>query len=199
MKTPLFLRNIKFLGLMVLGIIMGRAASKKLTHQTYEYALREGVSLELDLFLPESGASHSNKPCPLIIWFHGGGWQMGSRESIELAAVKQVARGYAVASVSYSLTDVALWPAQAHEAKAAVRWLRANAGKFNINPEQFVAWGMSAGGHIAAILGTSADVEELNGELGNEKISNAVQAVIAFYPPTDFLQMVNDGLLDHFA
>ncbi|WP_237445754.1 alpha/beta hydrolase [Sinobacterium norvegicum] len=188
--------QIKFLTLMVVGIIKGQSERRKHTFKSYQYATRDGLPLKLDLFLPNNS---DNKATPLIIWFHGGGWQVGSRESIELAALKQLSRGFALASVSYSLSDAAQWPVQAHECKAAVRWLRANAKRFNINSEQFIAWGMSAGAHTACILGTSADDEFLNGSLGEcNNQSNHIHAMIAFYPPTDFLNVGDfDGLIDY--
>lgn len=187
---------------MIVSIILGQAAAKKFSKKTLVYVDNDNEpdneSRELDLYLPTS-ATQPQGGYPLIIWFHGGGWQLGSRASIELAAVKQIERGYALASVSYSLSDKAQWPTQIHEAKAAVRWLRASAQNFGLNPQQFIAWGMSAGAHTACLLGTSAEQSELEGTMGSLDQSSAVQGVVGFYPPTDFLQMVNDGLIDHYA
>jgi acetyl esterase/lipase len=96
--------------------------------------------------------------------------------------------GYAVASVNYRLSQHAIFPAQIEDCKAAVRWLRANARKFNLDPDRFGAWGPSAGGYLAAMLGTAGDTKQFDvGE--NRNVSSRVQAVVDFFGPTDFLQM----------
>jgi acetyl esterase/lipase len=138
----------------------------------------------LDLFLPPK----SDKPAPLVIWVHGGAWLGGSKN--QCPALFLLARGYAVASVGYRLSQVATFPAQIHDCKAAVRYLRAHAREHNIDPDRFGAWGSSAGGHLVALLGTSGDVPEMDGELGDDKsVSARVQAVVDWFGPTDLLQM----------
>ncbi|MHC4799639.1 MAG: alpha/beta hydrolase fold domain-containing protein, partial [Planctomycetota bacterium] len=97
-------------------------------------------------------------------------------------------QGYAVASINYRLSQVAKYPAQIHDCKAAIRWLRANAKKYNLNPHRIGVWGSSAGGHLVALLGTTGDVKKLEGDLGNLKYSSRVQAVCDWFGPTDFLQ-----------
>jgi acetyl esterase/lipase len=139
---------------------------------------------KLDLYLPEK----ANGPLPLIIWIHGGAWYLGSKQGAG-AALPFVARGYAVASINYRLSQHAPFPAQIEDCKAAVRWLRANAQKYNLDPDRFAAWGPSAGGHLAALLGTSGAAKDLEGKLGNLDQSSRVQAVVDWYGPTDFLQM----------
>jgi acetyl esterase/lipase len=97
---------------------------------------------------------------------------------------------------------VAQWPVQCHEAKAAIRFLRANAGALGLNPDRLIAAGMSAGAHMACILGVSSDHAQLNGELGEHlEESTEVMGVLALYPPTDFLSVSKDfdGLLDYYA
>jgi acetyl esterase/lipase len=94
-------------------------------------------------------------------------------------------RGYAAASINYRLTGVAKWPAQIYDCKAAVRWLRAHAKDYNLDPDHFGVWGESAGGHLVAMLGTSGGVKELEGDLGNPGVSSRVQAVCDWYGPTD--------------
>ena len=136
---------------------------------------------KLDLYLPKEG-----EDLPLIINIHGGAFRMGSKE--DGVPVEYLALGYAVASINYRLSGDALWPAQIEDCKAAVRWLRANAAKYGLDPDRFAAWGASAGGHLAAMLGTSAGVKEL--EVGeNLSVSSRVQAVVDYFGPTDFLQM----------
>ncbi|MFO1514120.1 MAG: alpha/beta hydrolase [Verrucomicrobiota bacterium] len=138
----------------------------------------------LDIFLPEQP---SDKPLPLMIWIHGGAWLGGSQSSPPV--VYLVAKGFAVASIQYRMSGDAIWPAQAYDCKAAVRWLRANAAKYNFAPDHFGVGGDSAGGHLAAFVGTSGDVTELEGDLGHTNVSSRVQAVVDWFGPTDLLVM----------
>jgi acetyl esterase/lipase len=138
----------------------------------------------LDLFVPKS-----EKPLPLIIWIHGGAWQGGSKDGNN-PATQFLAKGYAVAAINYRLSQHAVFPAQIEDCKAAVRFLRANAKKYNLNPDAFGAWGSSAGGHLVALLGTSGDVKELEGKVGDHKdVSSRVQCVVDFFGPTDLTKM----------
>jgi acetyl esterase/lipase len=134
----------------------------------------------------------------VIAWVHGGAWRLGSKENPR--ALRMVARGYAVASLNYRLSQEATFPAQIHDCKAAVRWLRAHAETYGLDPERIGAWGGSAGGHLVALLGTAWSVPELEGDLGHPDQSSRVQAVCDFYGPTDFCRM-NDvpGAMDHDA
>jgi len=139
---------------------------------------------KLDLYLPEGDG-----PFPLIINVHGGGFMMGDKSN-PAEADTFLANGFAVASVDYRLSGEALAPAQIEDLKAAVRWLRANAQEYNLDPERFAAFGQSAGGNLVALLGTSCGVAELEGaDLGNTEQSSCVQAVVDWFGPTDFLQM----------
>lgn len=141
----------------------------------------------LDLYAPVTGKG----PSPVVVWVHGGGWAAGDKRlSPASFQLRLVERGYAVASVNYRLSGEATFPAQIQDVKAAVRWLRANAGRYGLDPKRVGAWGSSAGGHLAALLGTSGGVEALEGaSLGNRKQSSRVQAVVDWYGPTDFLVM----------
>lgn len=139
---------------------------------------------KLDLYLPEGEG-----PFPLIINVHGGGFMMGDKSN-PAEADTFLANGYAVASVDYRLSGEALAPAQIQDIKAAVRWLRANAQQYNLDPARFAAFGQSAGGNLVALLGTSCGVEALEGaELGNAEQSSCVEAVVDWFGPIDFLQM----------
>lgn len=139
----------------------------------------------LDLYLPEGTG-----PFPLVIYVHGGAFKAGDKNMVGTDGNAFLAAGYAVASINYRLTGEAIFPAQIQDAKTAVRFLRANAEKYNLNPDKFVAWGASAGGNIVAMLGTTGDVAELEGaELGNADVSSRVQAVIDWFGPTDFALM----------
>ena len=169
------------------------------TLRDLEYARIGNDSLELDLYLPEGEG-----PFPLIIWVHGGGWTSGNKAlSPNGPQLRQITRGYAVASINYRLSQQAKFPAQIEDCKAAARWLRAHAGEYNLDPGRFAAWGSSAGGHLAALMGTSAGVAELEGSGGNPGHSSRVQAVVDWFGPTDLLKMSTDSLpfpcnvLDH--
>jgi acetyl esterase/lipase len=136
---------------------------------------------KLDLYLPKA-----KEKTPLIIRIHGGAWLAGNKESE--GPQDYLSSGFAVASINYRLSRHAVFPAQTQDCKAAVRFLRANAQKYNLDPNRFAAWGPSAGGHLAALLGTTSDVNEFDvGE--NLSVSSRVQAVADYFGPTDFLQM----------
>jgi len=149
---------------------------------------------KLDLYLPTEEAS---RPLPVIIWVHTGAWLAGSKD--QCPARRFVRQGYAVASVNYRLSQHAIFPAQIQDCKAAVRWLRAHAAQYNLDPERFGVWGASAGGHLVALLGTAGDVKEFDvGE--NLEMSSRVQAVCDFFGPTDFAKMRDfPSTMDHDA
>jgi len=145
------------------------------------YVLNGHARQKLDLYLPDKMGIY-----PLIVWIHGGAFMMGSKE--DGVPVDYVADGYAVASLNYRLSQHALFPAQIQDCKAAVRWLRANDEQYRLDSQRFAAWGPSAGGHLAAMLGTTGEGVELEaGE--NLGFSSRVQAVVDYFGPTDFLQM----------
>jgi acetyl esterase/lipase len=138
----------------------------------------------LDIYLPEQA---SDKPLPLMIWIHGGAWSMGSQANPPVLYL--VRKGFAVASIQYRFSQDAIWPAQAYDCKAAIRFLRANAAKYNFDPDHFGVGGDSAGGHLAAFVGTSGDAKEMEGDLGNPDVSSRVQAVVDWFGPTDLTLM----------
>ena len=143
---------------------------------------------KLDLYIPTTG----DGPFPVVIMIHGGGFMFGDKaDGAGLTGVDQLLEaGYAVSSINYRLSGEAQWPAQIHDAKAAVRYLRAVAAEYNLDPENFGAWGASAGGNLVALLGTTCGVAELEGaELGNADQSSCVQAVVDWFGPIDFLQL----------
>jgi acetyl esterase/lipase len=145
-----------------------------------EYARVGGKQLRFDLYFPEQ----TETPMPLIIHVHGGGWSAGTFKSFPKQPF--LSAGYALASVQYRLSGEATFPATIQDVKAAVRWLRANAAKYKLDPDRFGAWGPSAGGHLVALLGTSGGAKEF--EVGeNLDISSKVQAVCDWFGPTDFL------------
>lgn len=181
------LRPSLLLGISLISIVsFAQAPSRPADARTFrDLAYVEGGSRaqRLDLFLPVSAP----KPVPLIIWVHGGGWAAGDKSNSP--ATRLVADGYAVASLNYRLSGEATFPAQIQDCKAAVRWLRANAEKYGIDPAKFAVWGSSAGGHLVALLGTAGDRKHFAQVGGHLSVSESVQAVCDFYGPTDLLLM----------
>ena len=154
-----------------------------------EYARIGDKSLKLDIYLEDSSET---KKLPLIVWIHGGAWRAGSKNFTP--AIPMAKQGYVVASIQYRLSQEAIFPAQIEDCKAAIRWLRAHADEYRIDPERIGVWGSSAGGHLVALLGTSGDVKELEGKHGNLDQSSRVQAVCDFFGPTNFLKMDEDAI-----
>jgi acetyl esterase/lipase len=153
-------------------------------HRDLKYVKDGHERNKLDLYLPEK----ADTPLPVIVWIHGGAWMGGSKDGGG-SALPFAGKGYAVASMNYRLSQHAVFPAQIEDCKAAIRWLRANAKTYNLDPERIGVWGASAGGHLVALLGTTGGVEDLEGKGGNADRSSRVQAVVDFFGPTDFLQM----------
>jgi acetyl esterase/lipase len=122
-------------------------------------------------------------PLPAVIFIHGGGWIGGSQKDSPVTQLAQA--GYFAASIEYRLSNVTKWPAQIQDCKLGVRWLRANAAKYHVDPNRIGVWGASAGGHLVACLGTMADVKEYEGDGGYPGVSSAVQAVVDYFGPTD--------------
>jgi acetyl esterase/lipase len=145
----------------------------------------------LDLWLPDSVPG----PWPLVILIHGGGFKAGDKAS-QIARVRTVLEaGYAAASIDYRLSGEARFPAAVQDAKAAVRSLRANAATYGLDAERFAVWGVSAGANLALMIGVSGDqLTDLDDPaLGHVGVSSAVSAVVAWYPPVDFLVMAEQA------
>jgi acetyl esterase/lipase len=121
------------------------------------YVTHGGPSQTLDLYSPQK-----TKQVPLIVWIHGGAFLFGSKEGfpVEPVPLHFLLEGYAVASINYRLSPEAVFPAQLEDCKAAIRWLRAHADNFGIDPNRIGAWGASAGGNLAALLGTTGEVRD---------------------------------------
>ena len=147
------------------------------------YARYGDRALEMDIYRPRTAWGE----LPAIICIHGGGWAKGNRTSHEKVAQALAARGYVAATISYRLSGEAPFPAAIHDCKAAVRFLRANAREYGIDSEHIGAIGLSAGGHLTALLATSAGAEELEGDGGNPKFSSAIQAAVPMGAQTDLL------------
>lgn len=158
------------------------------TIEALEYANVDGKPLLLDLRIPDGPG-----PYPVIIYLHSGAWISGDRTGG--AALRQAARGYAVANIDYRLAPQYTWPAQVEDAKAAIRWVRANAARFKLDPDRVGIFGASAGAHIGAVAGMSGGVASLEGlHLGNAQFSSRVKAVVDFYGPTDLLKLEDQKL-----
>lgn len=141
--------------------------------------------LVLDIVRPKETSA---KARPVIVFIHGGGWSGGNKSGGIGALVPFAASGnYFCVSVEYRLSGEAIWPAQIHDCKAAIRWLKANATKFNVDPAKIGVWGGSAGGHLVSMLGVTGGAKELEGNCGSADQSSRVACVVDFCGPSDFL------------
>lgn len=160
--------------LFVVALAAVSLAGSAKTISGITFATVDGTELKLDLYLPDV------KPEGLIVWVHGGAWRGGSRANPDLKAM--IARGWTVASVDYRLSTVARFPAQVHDIKAAIRFLRAHAPVYGYPPNRFAVAGSSAGGHLAALVGVTNGVVELECAVGTDiGTSSDVQAIIDLY------------------
>ena len=145
-----------------------------------------GKGGDRDLHADFAYPKNATAPTPAIIHIHGGGW-IGGTQRWDGGLASFARHGYFAASIEYRLDNVAKWPAQIQDCKCAVRWLRANAAKYNVNPNRIGVIGESAGGHLVACLDTMAGVKEYEGDGGWPGVSSAVQAVVDWFGPTDFV------------
>ena len=144
-----------------------------------QYAQPDGKPVTLDLYRP---VKFTGK-LPLVLWIHGGGWEVGSKDKPQTTFL--VRNGFAVASVQYRLSGRSIWPAQIQDVKSAVRWLRLHADEYQLDPERFGVWGLSSGGHLATMLALARKAPEFDTP-DNAGASDAVQAVCDWFGPTDF-------------
>ena len=158
-----------------------------------EYGTGGGRPLRMHLVRPKSPPAD---PMPAVVFIHGGGWRAGNRDAGLRPLTHLAQRGYFGATIEYRLSGESRFPAQIEDCKGAVRFLRSRAEEYRIDPDRIAAWGPSAGGHLAALLGTSGDVKELEGTGGHAGFSSRVQAVVDWFGPTDFLRMGRNRI-DH--
>ncbi|HIJ66899.1 MAG TPA: alpha/beta hydrolase fold domain-containing protein [Planctomycetes bacterium] len=156
------------------------AADNIIEHRNLVFAEYPNKKLELDLFLP---AEPMSEPVPCVVCIHGGGWRVNRRVWFEPFAKYLASRGMAAVTIDYRMLPAVEIIDCVYDSKAAVRWVRANAGKYGIDADRIGALGASAGAHIVALLGTTADVPALEGTGGNAGVSSAVQAVAGFATP----------------
>lgn len=147
-----------------------------------EYANPDDQHLQLNLARPKTG----DGPFPAIVCIHGGGFRAGKRESYDGLIVRLAEQGFVAITITYRLAPKYQFPAAVHDTKAAVRWVRANAAKYKIDPSRIGTTGGSAGGHLAQFLGVTAGVKEFEGDGGNPGESSAVACVVNVYGPSDF-------------
>lgn len=162
---------------LLLGAWCGSAAESNRVQviRDVSYAQIGDLTLNIDLHLPREKARS-----PLIVWVHGGAWRSGSKKDMPLG--KLVEEGYAVASVDYRLSTQAKFPAQIHDLKAAIRFLRGHGAEWKLPTKKILVAGDSAGGHLAALVGVSNGHAELEGNVGNARSqSSEVQGIISFY------------------
>lgn len=156
------------------------------------YAGNDNTRQMLDITYPSVGKA----PYKTIVLFHGGGWMSGNKQSETIASILQATtQGYAIVSVNYRLSDEVTWPKPLHDAKAAIRFIRANANRYQLDTKKLVVWGASAGGHIAEMLAATNNqpaFEDLS--MGNKDASSAVQGVVAWYGIADVSSLANTGI-----
>ena len=184
----IFLAN-KFLlkGPMAGGPIQNTDTSSITRKWTNIAYANKSEAQKLDIYLPETGEG----PFPVIISIHGGAFKMGDKADGQLVPMLEgVKRGYAVVGVNYRLSDEAIFPAQINDLKAAIKFIKANAKEYKLNPNKIAVWGGSAGGNLSSLVGTSGGVKDLaDDSLGNSVQSDNVQAVVDWYGPIYFSTM----------
>jgi acetyl esterase/lipase len=177
--TPFLL--VLFAPLMARSLAADPVPNPVVTHTGVEFARPDNVPLLMDIQVP----AVAEKP-PLVMLIHGGGWSGGSRKNHRLSWLSQ--QGLAVASIEYRMSQEAVFPAQIHDCKGALRWLRAHADQYGYDSTRVIVAGDSAGGHLATLLGLSSGVSELEGETaGHLDQSTEVLGIIDYYGPADFI------------
>ncbi len=183
-------RQNRIVATFLAAAILAGAQSLRAQHQNeivvennIEYSNPDNQHLQLNMAQPKSPGPH-----PAILCIHGGGFRAGSRETYDGLIKKLAENGYVAVTVTYRLAPKYQFPAAVFDVKAAVRWLRANAAKYDIDPDRIGTTGGSAGGHLAQFLGVTADQKQFEGDGGNPDQSSRVACVVNFYGPSDFTQ-----------
>jgi acetyl esterase/lipase len=175
MKSVPNIIRLLLLASVTLMTSLGMAAEPRVLRDV-EYARAPEQALLLDLYLPEKTAT----PPPLLIYVHGGAWRSGTKTDVPIDPLLK--KGFAIASVEYRLTPVAPFPANIHDLKSSIRFLRAKATDYGYDPKRFIIVGSSAGGHLAALVGVSNGHKELEGKLGEfTNQPSDVQAIVSLY------------------
>jgi acetyl esterase/lipase len=173
-------------GMLVSALIFVLAqrvgAAEIVFEQGLEYANPDNQHLQLNLARPKGG----DRKRPAVVCIHGGGFRAGDRKRWDGFCKKLAERGYVAVTVTYRLAPKYQFPAAVNDVKAAVRWLRANAEKYQVDPDRIAALGDSAGGHLAQFLGVTGDIAQFEGDDGNSGQSSRVACVVNYYGPSDF-------------
>lgn len=157
-----------------------------------EFSNPDNQHLQLNLARPRQGEG----PFPAIVCIHGGGFRAGTREGYDALCVSLAQQGYLAVTITYRLSPAYRFPAAVQDSKAAVRWLRANAARYHLDPARIGTIGGSAGGHLALFLGVTAGVKEFEGE-GNLDQSSRVTCVVSHYGPSDFTKSYGKSVDAH--
>lgn len=171
---------------LLLGLCPLLAAQGSRSEEVFEsdvvYGKGGDVELKLNIGRPKDAAG----PLPCVVFIHGGGWAAGNKNMHNAQVHDFVQKGYVSATVHYRFAPKHVFPAQVEDVKCAIRFLRANAEKYGIDKARIGAVGFSAGAHLSMMLGTMDKDDGLEGEGGNPGESSKVNAVVAFFGPTDF-------------
>lgn len=173
------------------SLLLAAAAPAQPIVKDIVYGNAGGEALKLDMVVPEGDG-----PFPAIVCIHGGGWQQGHRRDMHPFMTALAKSGFVAASVEYRLTPKHVWPAQIEDCKCAVRFLRAKAGDYKIDPKRIGAMGGSAGGHLALMLAFTSGLAEFEGQGGHAGQSSSVQAVANYFGPTDLVRWKANGIGD---
>ncbi len=154
------------------------------------YVVRDTGPLEADVYIP-----HGEGPFPGMLVVHGGAWRVGTRAQLAAVAARFAEHGYTAVAISYRLAPASQFPAQLYDTEAAVRWMRANAKEFRIDPDRIGGFGYSAGGHLVALVGALADAQLAEHGAGADSPSTRLQCVLAGGAPCDFRDMAADSAI----
>lgn len=178
------MKTLKLL-FLIISIAVTTYAQPKIL-KDIKYASSPEKELLLDLYMP----TNATKPA-LMVWIHGGAWSGGSKEN---PPTEFIEHGFALASINYRLSGEAKFPAQIHDIKAAIRFLRANAQKYGFDANKIILWGSSAGGHLAVLAGVTNGNADLEGNLGeNLQTSSKVQVILDYYGPTNLTTILKQS------
>jgi len=180
--------SLVFAFLIAAVVLVSKLPAEELHHSVHRdivFAEVNGQKLALDLYLP------GKQTGPLIVWVHGGAWRGGSKSDMPLGHLLQ--EGFAIASVDYRLSGVAPFPAQSHDIKSAIRFLRSKGSELGVNADRIAISGASAGGHLAQIVGLTNGNAELEGDVGVTGVSSDVQAIVSFFGMSDFTTLLQQS------
>lgn len=183
MKLPIVLATLAVASIATVLLALAQRRHHEIVLQpNLTYGEVAGTELKLDLAMPKAG----NGPFPAVVFLHGEGWKAGNRQQMSHFVEGMAGLGYVAVAVEYRLVPTARFPAQVEDCKASIRWLRANAATYRVDPDRIGVVGFSAGGHLASMLGVAGKKDGLEGAGGNGHLSSRVQAVVTFFGPTDF-------------